>query len=153
MPTRFEQSVMIDAPVRFVWEQLTRTERMKEWMGEPEMEIEIDTDWDVGGPIAVSGLLHHVRIRNAGVVLEFKPPTSLSYTHLSSLSRLPDEPESYTTLSFRLQPVDDLTSLTLVATGFPTVTILKHLQLYWRGTLGILKRHTEQRWELAKTLP
>ena len=139
---------MIDAPARFVWEQLTRIERMKEWMGGPEMEIEIDTDWDVGGPIAVSGLLRHARVRNTGVVLEFKPPASLSYTHLSSLSRLPDEPESYTTLSFTLQPLDDRTSLTLVATGFPTVTILKHLQLYWRGTLGILKQHTEQRCEL-----
>ncbi len=136
MATCFEQSVTIDAPARFVWEQLTRTERMKEWMGEPGMEIEIDTDWNVGGPIAVSGLLHHARVRNAGVVLEFKPPTRLSYTHLSSLSRLPDEPESYTTLAFAVQPEDDRTSLTLV-----------------RGTLGILKQQTEQRWQLAKTSP
>src|SRR5262249_3693843 len=107
-------------------------------------------DWHVGGTIVVSGTLHRVRARNAGLILEFNPPTSLSYTHLSSLSRLPDQSESYTTLAFTLHPVDDRTSLTLVATGFPTETIFKHLQFYWRGTLGILKQYTERRWEAGR---
>lgn len=150
MAQRFEQTVVINASTWVVWESLIRTERMKEWMGEPEMGIEVETDWEVGGPIVVRGF-HHARFENTGVVLQFEAPKRLSYTHLSSLSRLPDEPENYTTLEFSLDPVGDLTSLTLVVTGFPTVTISKHLQFYWRGTLGTLKQHAEHHRELAKT--
>jgi uncharacterized protein YndB with AHSA1/START domain len=146
-----EQTVVINAPPWVVWESLTRAERMKEWMGEPEMKIEVETDWEVGGPIVVRGF-HHARFKNTGVVLELEAPKRLRYTHLSSLSRLPDKPESYTTFEFRLDPVGDFTSLTLVVTGFPTETIFKHLQFYWSGTLEILKQHAEQHQELAKTL-
>lgn len=146
---RFEQTVVIDAPTWVVWESLVRAERMKEWMGEPEMEIEVETDWTIGGPILTRGF-HHARFENRGVVLRFEPPKKLSYTHLSSLSRLPDEPGSYTTLEFSLGAVGDATALTLVATGFPTMTIFKHIQLYWTGALGMLKQHAERYWELAK---
>jgi uncharacterized protein YndB with AHSA1/START domain len=150
MAQRFEQTVLINAPAWVVWDDLSRTDRMKEWMGQPEMEIEVVTDWDVGGPIVVRGVLNHARFENTGVVLQFEAPKRLSYTHLSSLSRLPDEPGSYTTFDFGLDQVSDATSLTLVVTGFPTMTIFKHLQFYWRVTLGILKQRAEQGRETTK---
>lgn len=78
------------------------------------------------------------------MVLQFEAPKRFSYTHRSSLSRLPDTPGSYTTFEFSLAQVADATSLTLVMTGFPTVTIFKHLQFYRRVTLGILKQRAEQ---------
>lgn len=112
-------------------------------MGEPEMEIGIETDWKVGSPIVVSGF-HHLHFRNVGVILEFKPIERLSYTHLSSLSQLPDEAGNFTTLAFSLASQGEATSLTLLVTGFPTVSIFKHLQFYWVGTLGILKQFTER---------
>lgn len=69
----------------------------------------------------------------------------LTYTHLSSLSRLPDNPENHTTLKFTLDSIGGTTSLSLVVTGFPSDTIFKHLQFYWGGTLDILKQHVERR--------
>jgi uncharacterized protein YndB with AHSA1/START domain len=150
MPQRFVHTVVIDAPPWFVWESLTRTERIKEWIADPQMEIAIETDWSVGGPIIMRGF-HHVPFTNSGLVLAFEPPTRLSYTHLSSISRLPSRPESYTTLDFHLDPVGHHTSLELAATGFPTEAIFKHLEFYWRATLEILKQHAQRRWGLTKT--
>jgi uncharacterized protein YndB with AHSA1/START domain len=142
MLQRFVDTVVINAPAQVVWENLTRIESMREWMGEPEMMIEVETNWNVGAPIVVRGF-HHIRFESTGVVLKFEPRKTLSYTHLSSLSRLPDQPQSYTTFEFILEPVGQHTSLTMVATNFPTPTIFKHVQFYWTGTLGILKQYSE----------
>jgi uncharacterized protein YndB with AHSA1/START domain len=144
MNQTFRQTILIDAPIEVVWDSLSIPERMKAWMGEPELEIGVDTDWSVGGTIMIRGH-HHVRFENRGTVLEFVPRTRLCYTHLSSLSRLSaDEHANYTTLEFSLAPMDDTTSLTLAITGFPTESIFRHMDLYWRGTLEVLRLHAEQ---------
>jgi uncharacterized protein YndB with AHSA1/START domain len=143
MTQSFELSTLINALVPVVWDSLVCTGKMKVWMGEPEMEIGVETDWTVGRPMVVSGF-HHSHFRNIGTVLEFKPMERLSYTHLSSLSRLPDDPVNLTTLTFSLAPQGDATSLTLTAEGFPTVSIFKHLQFYWTGTLGVFKQFVER---------
>lgn len=142
--SKLDRTTLINAPAHLVWDSLTRAELMKQWMGDPEMAVEVETDWIVGKPIVVRGF-HHVRFKNSGVVLEFNPTTRLAYTHLSSLSRLPDEPGSYTTLEFNLSSTGDATSLGFVATGFPTDSIYKHLRFYWGGTLQILKQSVERR--------
>jgi uncharacterized protein YndB with AHSA1/START domain len=143
VPQQFENSVTIAAPAAAVWRLLTEPARMKRWLGEPEMQIEVETDWSVGGSIVVRGF-HHARFTNLGTVLEFAPPRRLSYTHLSSLSRLVDEPASYTTFSFTLDSTGRRTLLAFAATGFPTQTIYKHLRFYWGSTLEVLKRHAER---------
>lgn len=142
-PASFERLIAIKEPPRHVWRFLTDTELMKSWMGEPEMALKIETNWVVGQPIVVSGF-HHVPFRNTGNVVAFETTERLAYTHLSSLSRLPDRPENHTTLEFLLTPGDDGTSLAFSASGFPTASIFKHLEFYWRGTLEILRRRTER---------
>ena len=144
MMRSFEQTILINASANAVWDSLTQSKLMKEWMGESEMPIEVETNWTVGGPIIVRGF-HHVPFENTGTVLEFEPTTRLAYTHLSSLSRLPDVPNNYTTLEFALKHIGDIVSLTFVATGFPSDVIFKHLQFYWSGTLEILKLYVERR--------
>lgn len=137
-----EEQVLINAPVSAVWEALTHIERMKEWMGEPDMRLKIETDWQVGNKFVVRGHLHG-HFQNTGVVRDFDPMKRLTYTHLSSLSRLPDNPENHATIDFHLAPVHNATSLTLSITSPRSVTIFEHLQFYWRGTLQVLKQHVE----------
>jgi len=120
---------------------------MKRWIGEPEMEIEIHTDWKVNNPIAITGF-HHVHFKNAGTILQFEPSEKLSYTHLSSVSRLPDKPENYTIIEFILAPVENGTSLTVTLCNFPTETIFKHLDFYWRTTLELIKSVVEKHVDL-----
>jgi len=137
-----EHSIVIAAPPAVVWEWLTRPERMQRWMAEPDAAFEVTTDWTVGGPITIRGF-HHARFENRGTVTRFDPVEALGYTHLSSLSRLPDEPANHSRLDFRLAPSDGGTALTVALAGFPTESILKHMDFYWRGTLQVLKRLIE----------
>lgn len=142
-PTSFERCIAIKAPPRQVWRFLTDIELMQAWMGEPEMALAIATDWTVGSPIVVSGF-HNVAFKNTGRVVAFEPAERLAYTHLSSLSRLPDKPENHTTLEFLLHAKGNATSLAFRAFQFPSASIFKHLEFYWRVTLEILRQHVER---------
>lgn len=137
-----EERLLINASISAVWEALTRVERMKEWMGEPDMRLEIETDWQVGSTFVVRGY-HHGHFQNMGIVRDFDPMRRLAYTHLSSLSRLPDRPESHATIAFHLAPVHNATSLTLSITSPLSASIFEHLRFYWRGTLQVLKQYVE----------
>jgi uncharacterized protein YndB with AHSA1/START domain len=132
----FSSAVLINRAVPEVWEMLTDPKMMIRWMGEPEMQIEIETNWQLNSPIIIRGF-HHVRFENKGVVLEFEKEKRLCYTHLSSLSRLPDVPENYSKLLFTLNGGPKTTGLTITS-------IRKHLEFYWRGTLARIKEAVEK---------
>ena len=59
-----------------------------------------------------------ILVENKGIVISCDKEKKLSYSHLSSLSRLPDKPENYSILEFVLTPVDQQTLLTLFITNF-----------------------------------
>jgi uncharacterized protein YndB with AHSA1/START domain len=137
------KTVHINAPAVRVWEALTNRESMKKWMADSETEINIITDWKVGSPMIIRGTLHRVKFENKGTVLQFEREKILQYNHLSSISRLPNIPESYTILEFHLTPVNSQTELTFMARNFPTETIYKHFRFYWNVTLELLKKMIE----------
>ena len=138
----FSTAVTINAEPAEVWTVLTNPGLMSKWMAEPEMKVEILTSWKVNTPIIISGF-HHVKFENKGTVLQYENEQKLRYTHLSSISRLPDIPENYSIFEFILLPIDNNTVLTLNITNFPTETIRKHLELYWRTTVVEIKRILE----------
>jgi uncharacterized protein YndB with AHSA1/START domain len=140
---RISRTVTIRADPTAVWRALTDPVLVRQWAAEPELNLEVVTDWQVGSPIVVKGF-HHGRFENRGTVLHFQPNALLQYTHLSSISRLPDRPENYTRIAFRLSPSDDgATSLNVELTNFPTESILRHFDFYWRVTIEVLKRFVE----------
>ena len=141
-PQTFSKTIDINAPTSTVWDALTSPAIMKKWMA--ETDIDILTDWQVGAPFTIRGSLHGIKFENLGTVVQFDPEKRLCYTHLSSISRLPDAPESYCMFAFELVPREDQTTLTLTVSNFPTETIYKHLAFYWNVTLGILKQQIEQ---------
>lgn len=145
MADRIRESITIDAPVAIVWESLTRPELMRAWMGEPAMKLEVNADWRIGGPVVVRGV-HTGRFENRGEVVVFEPESRLSYTHLSSVSRLSDQPENYTVFEFRLTPLDEQTRLDFEAHTFPTEVIFRHLAFYWGGTLEVIGRQAASRY-------
>jgi len=140
---RIEHVVEIVAPPRDVWRALTTPAVMVQWMAEPEMRLEIDADWTVGSRIETRGV-HHVAFRNRGTVLRVEPEHALAYTHLSSLSRLPDTPENHAEIEFVLTPAGESTTVALTLRRFATESIARHLDFYWRGTLGVLKQFVER---------
>ncbi len=139
------KSISIDRPSSVVWEALTHPVLMKRWMH--DSEIEIVTTWEVGSPIIINvqEASYKTAFRNTGIVLQFTKDRVLEYSHLSSLSRLPDEAGNYTLIRFTLQPDGDQTLLELDLTNFPTESHYKHIDFYWTVTLKILKRFVEER--------
>jgi uncharacterized protein YndB with AHSA1/START domain len=138
----FNKTITINASASKVWVTLTEPQLMKQWMS--EIPLEVITDWQVGDSFIIRGTMYKKPFENTGTVIAFEPQRLLEYTHLSSLSKLTDNPENYTKLSFRLTPADDTTELTLIISNFPTETIYKHLAFYWNVTLELLKRFIEK---------
>jgi uncharacterized protein YndB with AHSA1/START domain len=142
MNGKFSTTVTINSNSDKVWTTLTDLELMTQWLGDPEMKIEVQTDWKINSPIFIRGF-HHVKFENKGIILHYDREKKLSYTHLSSVSRLADTQENYTTLEFALTPIDEQTQLTINIENFPTETIQKHLEFYWRTTIFNIKRKIE----------
>ncbi|MGA8595113.1 MAG: SRPBCC domain-containing protein [Bryobacteraceae bacterium] len=139
-----ENAVSINAPPSDVWRVLTDPDLMKQWMAEPEMRIAIITDWKVGCPIVVQGRHNNVDFENKGTILQFRPNSILRYSHLSSIARLADKAENYTTIEFRLARAEgNSTSLKVRSSNFPTEPIFKHWEFYWRVTIEVIKRFIE----------
>ena len=142
---KFNKAVTINASTSQVWHILTTPELMKKWMISDDIEININTDWKVGSPMVIRGNMSGKNFENNGTVLQFEPEKILEYSHLSSTSRLPNRPESYSIIEFRLQPMENLTTLTLTVSNFPTESIYKHLAFYWNVTLEVLKKMIENK--------
>lgn len=141
-PQRIERSILIHASLSAVWSYLTVPEFMLQWMGDPEMGIEIVTDWKTGSPFIVKGF-HHFRFENQGKILQLEPESVFQYSHLSSFSGLPDKVENYTIITFRLKQLNEQTELTVEVENFPTESIYKHWEFYWNGTISLLKQVIE----------
>jgi uncharacterized protein YndB with AHSA1/START domain len=139
-----QNSATIQAPPSAVWHALTDIDSMKQWIAEPEMQIEIATDWKVGSPIIVKGHHNNVDFENKGIVLQFKPHSILRYSHLSSISRLADKAENYTIIEFRMERADENSALlTINTSNFPAKSAFEHWQFYWSTTIGVLQRFIE----------
>jgi hypothetical protein len=137
--------IHLNASLDAVWEALTKPELMKSWMS--DSEIEIITTWEVGSPIIINvqEISYKTAFKNTGVVSQFLKDNVLEYSHLSSLSRLADQPENYTLIRFTLQQEEDHTLLELNLSNFPTESHYKHIDFYWTITLEVLKRFMEER--------
>ena len=138
-----EYSVILDSSPQKIWEYLTKPGLMKLWMGEPELKLAIETDWSVKGQIVIKGF-HHVSFENKGIVEVFEENKRLKYSSLNSISRLLDRPENYTVTEFTLEPEDRQTKLTVKIENFPTDSIYKHHNFYWRGTIMKIKNLVEK---------
>lgn len=142
---RYQTEVTIDAPIAQVWLALTSPALMERWMGDGELGVEVETDWQVGSELVIRGYRHDMKFENRGTVRRFDPPHHMSYDYLSSLSRLPDVPESYVLLDFTLEAISEgQTRLSLCASEFPDVIIAKHVALYWGVTLRLLGQQIER---------
>lgn len=142
-----DKTIGINAPVSLVWRYLTIPNLMQQWMLDTDMEFDIFTDWKVGNPFIIKGFLHQMAFENKGKVLKYEFEKELQYSHLSSFSQLPDNLENFCTIAFKLTPIENQTMLNLSISNFPTLSIFKHLELYWGSTIEIMKTLIEKKNE------
>jgi uncharacterized protein YndB with AHSA1/START domain len=109
-------TVTINAPTADVWDALTNSEKVKQYMHGTEMS----TDWKEGSSISWKGEWKGKSYEDKGRVLEVEPQRLLRYTHWSPMGGSEDRPENYHTLTFELSGKDGETILTLKQDNNPT---------------------------------
>lgn len=139
----YSKTIEINTAPGRLWKVLTRPSLMKQWVFDGPTDIL--TDWKVGGPIKILVPADSYKgyFENKGTVLRFEPERLLKYSHLRSLSNLPDHIENYAILTFTLIPQGEKTCLTLTLSNFATETIYQHLAFYWGVTLELIKKRAE----------
>ena len=109
-------TVTINAPKADVWDALTNSAKVKQYMHGTEMS----TDWKEGSSISWKGEWKGKSYEDKGSVLEVEPQRLLRYTHWSPMGGSEDKPENYHTLTFELAGNDGKTILTLTQDNNPT---------------------------------
>ena len=102
-------STTINAPASRVWEALTKPELIKKYM----FGTDVISDWKVGSPIVYKGDWQGKPFEDKGQILAFEPEKLLVSTHWSPLSGVPDLPENYHTVTYRLSESDGKTEVTI----------------------------------------
>jgi hypothetical protein len=64
----------------------------------------VQSDWQVGSPIAFSGELLGKPYQDHGTVLASEPGRRIAYSHWSELSRRPDTPDVRSIVSISIEP-------------------------------------------------
>lgn len=128
------ESIVINADLAKVWNVLTNTEIIKEYL----FGTETVTDWKVGSEIAFQGEYNGQKYRDKGVIKENNFQKRIAYTYWSGFSGLEDIPENYGMVIYDLEPVDAThTKFTWTQKGYPDEQRQAHSQ---SGMAAFLKQ-------------
>ena len=111
-------TVVINAPAPIVWHVLTNPEQTKKYM----FGCEALSDWTPGSPLLWQGVWEgKAMVFVKGTLVEIIPNAFLAYTTFDPNSTLPDIPENYVTVTYRLTETNGQTLLTVTQGDFATV--------------------------------
>jgi uncharacterized protein YndB with AHSA1/START domain len=130
----------IDANREEVWSALVSPEAIRKYM----FGANVETDWKEGSPITWSGTWEGKSYQDKGRILRIEPGSTLRYSHYSPLSKLPDEPENYHTVTINLTEKQGKTVVTLDQDHNPTAEARDHSQKNWEQMLARLKEVVEK---------
>ena len=132
-------SIRIHAPNAKVWDALVNPKMIRKYM----FGTEEFTEWREGGPIVWKGLWGGKSYEDKGIILKIELGKTLEYSHFSPLSRLPDVPENYHTLTYKLSGDGNHTFVSLSQDNNSTEEARKHSQKMWESLLTGLKKILE----------
>ena len=127
--------VHVAAPPERVWAALTEPEQIEQYL----LGSRVTSDWTPGSPITWEGEYDGRAYADKGEVLVAEPGRLLQVTHYSPLSGQPDEPASYHTLTYLLEPVDAGTRLVLTQDNNASTDEVAHTGAFWQAMLDRLK--------------
>ncbi|MCL4562872.1 MAG: SRPBCC domain-containing protein [Chloroflexi bacterium] len=105
---------------------------------------DVVTDWKEGSPILYKGLWQGKPFEDKGWVVKVVPERLLITTHWSPLSGVPDAPENYHMVGYRLTPHEGGTRLVLTQDNNASKEEKTHSENNWNMMLATLKRLVEQ---------
>lgn len=132
-------STTIDAPPENVWNALVDPASIRQYM----FGTNVESDWKQGSAITWKGEWQGKAYEDKGVIRRIEQPRVLEYTHFSPLAGLPDEPESYHTVTIELNDESGRTGVTLSQDNNRTDEEREHSEKNWRMMLEGLKKFVE----------
>jgi uncharacterized protein YndB with AHSA1/START domain len=130
-----EASVLVEAPRSRVWQALTDPEIVKQYF----LGTTVTTTWREGEPVTFAGEWKGKRYEDKGIVLENRPEDLLRISHYSPLTGLPDVPENYHTVEYRLDEQPDGTQVTITQGNNKSDSEAEESAKLWAIVLGNLK--------------
>jgi uncharacterized protein YndB with AHSA1/START domain len=135
------ESIVISADLVKVWNVLTNTEIIKEYL----FGTETLTDWKVGSEIVFQGEYEGHKYRDHGVIKENDFHKRIAYSYWSGFSGLEDKPENYGMVIYEFEPVDAThTKFTWTQKGYPDETRQAHSQKGMPAFLELIKGIAER---------
>src|SRR4029450_11279796 len=99
----------IHAPASKVWDAIITPDLIKHYL----FGTDVISDWKVGSPIVYKGEWDGKAFEEKGKILKLEPEKLLMSTHWSPLSGVPDSPENYHTVTYKLNDKGDATEVTI----------------------------------------
>jgi uncharacterized protein YndB with AHSA1/START domain len=130
----------IAAPPERVWEALTNPSQISKWF----FGVDTESDWQVGSTLIHRGEYHGQRYEDKGEILELDPPKRFVHTHWSPMSGLPDTPKNEQRVTWTLEPIDDLTTLTVAEENLPSDEAKAISDKSWPQALRSLRELVER---------
>ena len=135
------ESVNVNADAKKVWEALTNPAIIKDYL----FGTETVTDWKVGSPIIFQGEYQGHKYKDRGVILEFKPMETLTYSYWSGFTGLDDKPENYAKVSYHVKVIDgNTTQFTWTQKGFANQDGYNHSKTgmpdFLKGIKAVMER-------------
>jgi len=123
-----------------VWAALTDPEIVKERL----FGTTVVSNWQVGSPLIYKGEWEGNAYEDKGTILEIIPEKILSSTYWSEMSGLPDLPENYQKVTYKLSAVPNGTRLSITQENVKTEESQNHSGENWAKVLTGLKNLLEK---------
>ena len=135
-----EASILVEAPRSRVWKALTDPEIVKQYF----LGTNVTTTWQEGDPVTFAGEWKGKSYEDKGIVLENRHQELLRITHYSPLTGLPDAPENYHTVEYRLDEKPEGTQVTITQGNNKSDSEAEESTKLWEMVLGNLKELLER---------
>jgi uncharacterized protein YndB with AHSA1/START domain len=132
--------ISISASADRVWKALTDPELIKQYL----FGTEASSDWKEGSPIIYKGVWEGKAYEDKGRIVRVVPRELLVTTYWSGFSGLPDVPENYSTVTYRLASSEEGTTLVIEQDNNPTRESAEHSEGNWEMVLKSMKELLEK---------
>lgn len=122
-----------------VWEALTQPEKIKEYL----FGTTVISEWKAGSSIVFTGSWEGKEYRDKGTILKFEPEKVFQYDYWSNFSGLPDVPENYIILTFRLEEKSNACKLNFTQENSVTKMQYEHSDANWDAVFKKIKEMVE----------
>jgi uncharacterized protein YndB with AHSA1/START domain len=130
----------IQAPIAKVWDALINPAKIKQYL----FGTDTHCDWKVGSPLRFTGEWEGKQYEDKGTILAIEKDKLLSYDYWSNFSGVPDVPENYQIVTFRLKETNGKTALQLTQQNIRSEESKAHSQENWKMVLKSLKELVEK---------